>query len=282
MTSVTNGVSLFDMIQQQSFVVNHNDMINYVKSKTLKAERYTIPTTKKEINNEIPKNIYLAWHSKTIPPIMKAYIDKEINDNPEFNFFIYDLEMCRTFIKDNFNPNVLNAFDTLKPIAYKIDLWRYCILYLKGGIYLDIKFFPMDGFKFIDILDKERFMCERYFENCWKNNCYGVSNAFIIVKPHNIILLDCIRGVVMNTQNKFYGYNSLYPTGPGLCGLIYFNHTQKWDDMDLFFVGFMDERYTIQLNKHVILQSYPEYKNEREIHGTPLYDKMYFNKDIYN
>ena len=55
--------------------------------------------------------------------------------------------MCREFIKNNFDLDILNAYDILKPGAFKADLWRCCILYIYGGIYLDIKYGCFAGFK---------------------------------------------------------------------------------------------------------------------------------------
>ena len=42
------------------------------------------------------------------------------------------------FLKKYFNKKVLDKFNNLTG-AHKADLWRYCILFLNGGIYLDIK-----------------------------------------------------------------------------------------------------------------------------------------------
>ena len=35
--------------------------------------------------------------------------------------------------------DVLNAYDSLIPGAYKADLFRYLVLYREGGVYLDCK-----------------------------------------------------------------------------------------------------------------------------------------------
>ena len=61
-------------------------------------------------------------------------------NNPEIIFHLYDEKESREFIKNNFDNDVLEAYDRLSPSSYKSDLWRYCILYKKGGIYLDIKY----------------------------------------------------------------------------------------------------------------------------------------------
>ena len=34
-------------------------------------------------------------------------------------------------------PSALYAYDCLRPHAYKADLWRYCVMYARGGMYLD-------------------------------------------------------------------------------------------------------------------------------------------------
>lgn len=255
------------------------ELINkYIENMTTPVMPYVKPH--KNSDESIPRNVYMTWHSSELPPMMKKHIDIEIANNPEFNFFIYDLEKCRNFIKNHFHISVLNAFDTLQPIAYKADLWRCCVLYIKGGIYLDIKLVPVNGFKFIDIIDKERFTLERD-GTFWENKTFGISNALIIAKAGNEILYDCIKNIVDNVNNKFYGFNNLYPTGPGLMGQIYFEHKKRYDDMDLFFVGFPDGRYTMQLGKYVILQSYPEYNIERHNGGQSSYAKFYNERNIY-
>jgi hypothetical protein len=43
------------------------------------------------------------------------------------------------FIKTYYNDSVLNSFNSLKNGAHKADLARYCILYIYGGLYMDIK-----------------------------------------------------------------------------------------------------------------------------------------------
>ena len=36
-------------------------------------------------------------------------------------------------------PVAAAAYDCLRPASYKADLWRYCVLYTHGGIYLDVE-----------------------------------------------------------------------------------------------------------------------------------------------
>ena len=51
---------------------------------------------------------------------------------------------------NNYNQSLGNIYSKLNVGAYKADLWRYCILYIKGGIYLDIKYFAITRFNHRD------------------------------------------------------------------------------------------------------------------------------------
>lgn len=256
----------------------------------------------------IPFNIFQTWCDKKLPPKMKEYVERLKAENPEFTHHLYDDEDCRNFIKTNFDSDVLEAYDTLIPGAYKADLWRYCVLYKYGGIYLDIKFKSENGFKLIELTDKEYFVLERpYFDNIshseelkiinnpnyykniynridsvvWKNKEIGLYNAVMSCKQNSPILLECINQIVSNVKNKYYGHNPLYPTGPGLLGEKYFKHDySKIKNIGLFnsFEG-----TTIFNKKRIIMSHYPEYRKEQQMYGkkTPYYHYAWHNKKIY-
>lgn len=226
-------------------------------------------------NNSIPLNIYQLWHSNTLPDKMKYYNDILKKQNPEFNIYIYNLDDARLFIFNHFDTKILHAFDRLKPIAYKSDLWRYCILYKYGGIYLDIKYYPVNNFKFLKLINKEYYCLDV------PNSDHGIYNALIISKPNNLLLLESINSIVDNVNNNFYGENSLSPTGPLLLKKIFIKNkiTHKFD-----LNHFSDDNYIkkILLNNKEILSSYPEYEKEKIKYGNLTdYLNLYIKKDIY-
>jgi mannosyltransferase OCH1-like enzyme len=118
-------------------------------------------------NAVIPLNIYQTWHTKNLPTKMQENVNCLKRQNPEFKYYLYDDYDCREFIKKNFDKDVLNAFDTLIPGAYKADLWRYCILYKNGGIYLDINFKCEDSppFIFSDTWESAASTCKSLLEH---------------------------------------------------------------------------------------------------------------------
>ena len=256
----------------------------------------------------IPLHIYQTWHTKKLPPKMRECVEKLKKDNPEFEHHLYDDKMCRMYIKQNYSEDVLNAFDKLVPGAYKADLWRYCILYKEGGIYLDIKFKCARNFKLIELTQKEHFVLDRPFAkiinvaeelniinnlnyysniflnidtNFWQNSNLGIYNAVMVCKPKNQYLLECINKIVKNTKTNYYGYNPLYVTGPGLLGDIYFkNNFNKIQEFDLF--NSLSGNCILN-RKRVILKHYNEYRIEQNINSkTPYYHEAWKNKKIYN
>ena len=162
----------------------------------------------KPIQSIIPLKIYQAWHSDDLPESVKICIQNIKNNNPEFEHFLFNNNTCRNFIKENFSEEILNAYDLIIPNAIKIDLWRYCVLYKNGGIYLDVKYFCINNFKFIYLTDDE------YFCKDISTSGGGIYNAIIICKPGNEIMLKCINNVVDSVNKRFYGKSSLEPTGP--------------------------------------------------------------------
>ena len=218
--------------------------INYYKKLvTLKPNIVFKPSIK-----IIPLNIFQTWFTLDLTTNMKESVDTIKQLNPEFNYYLYDDAMCRQFIKDNFHKDVLNSYDSLIPGAYKADLWRYCILYTYGGIYLDIKFKPVNGFKFINLIDKEHFTMDQVSYNIRKTS-WGLFNGYMVTLPNNPILLKCIETIVNNVKNKYYGDNYLHPTGPGLLGEIYFNYVNNLDNVD----SVVSFNANIQINNQLLL-----------------------------
>ena len=260
----------------------HVDIYNNVKEKQLVKNPYK--STSSPRSSVVPLNLFQTWHNKELPPKMQEAVKDIQRNNPELEYFLFDNNECVDFIKAHFSDEVVDAYNTLLPGAYKADLWRYCVMYIHGGVYLDIKYQCVDGFKFVDIMDGEHFVLERpYF---WKPGTYGIYNALIIAKPGNPLLLDAIVNIVRNTQINFYGFNSLYPTGPGLLGELYFgninNNMSMIDKFDLVFNMIGGEDVIIYKNQ-IILQSYPEYREEqRKTQENKHYTQLWHQRSIYN
>jgi mannosyltransferase OCH1-like enzyme len=207
-------------------------------------------------NFEIPANIFQTWHSKKLPKSMFLAVSKIKKVNPRFNYYLFDDNDCRKFIKKHFCSDILNAYDSLIPGAYKADLWRYCVLYKVGGIYLDIKYIPINNFKFINLLDKEYWVTD--------SDRNGIYNALMVCKSGNQILLNAINKIVENVKNKYYGNSFLEPTGPRLLGQYFTHEEKKESKLKHILNGTHDYDKIITLNGNPILQCFQGYYSEQQ------------------
>jgi mannosyltransferase OCH1-like enzyme len=228
--------------------------------------------------NNIPAVIYQTGYSKKVSKKIGSIINMNLENNPEFDYYFYDDNDCLNFIKDNYSIDVVNAYTKLKPGAFKADLWRYCILYKNGGIYIDVKFIiktPLIKYlqthstSFVADIDDDK-----------------IYNAILIAPPKLDIFKKAIDNIVINVSNKYYGRSCLDPTGPGLFGkLIYNSEYEKY--ISMFFDKKQTDIITIKDKEtnEIIFQSYSRneyyfqfYVSNNKTHYGYLWNK----KNIYN
>ena len=226
----------------------------------------------------IPLKIFQTWHTLDLPPKMKQNVELLQKQNPEFTHYLYDDKMCRDFIQEHFDEDVLWAFDKLKPGAYKADLWRYCVLYIHGGIYLDIKYKCINNFKLIQLTDQEYWVKDRkysIFSNS-NNKNMGIYQAFIISLPNNILFQNSINLIIQNCKYNYYQNNDLAITGPHLISTFY-SQTQIYN----FILNF--NGHQILYNRKPILQYYDEYRNEQlRNSNTGYYKVLWLRRNAFN
>lgn len=157
----------------------------------------------------IPKIVFRGTKDLNVSKNREFYCHKKwIDLNPDFTFLWYTNQDQETFIKRNFPPRILKAYNKLLPGAYKADLWRLCVLYYFGGVYIDEYASPHVPFKkiikntgFISVMD------------CPEAGS-GIHNGFIIAEKNHPFLACGIEEIVNNIENNYYGKGPLDPTGP--------------------------------------------------------------------
>ena len=87
--------------------------------------------------SNIPKKIFQTWEvsEEKMGIEMKNLINTWKEKNPTYKYCLYDSNDRENFIKNNFSKKIYDAYCRILPGAYKADLWRYCVLYIHGGIY---------------------------------------------------------------------------------------------------------------------------------------------------
>lgn len=164
-------------------------------------------------------SIYLSHQRK---PQLGWRIEQNIaslqNAYPDYSHTLFGMENGREFIRKHFDREVLDTFDDLIPLAYKADLLRYCILYIKGGVYSDLSlnhFFPLP------IEDPKRLYV---FRDAFSAAPWIGSVAFFYAPPKEKVFLETVKAIVANVAAGYYGTNSLCPTGPNLFGRMLAQH----------------------------------------------------------
>ena len=217
----------------------------------------------------IPPNIFQTWETNKVPEGMNKAINTWIVNNPEFNYHLFDSEDRIEFINNfncsdfTFNSNDLKyAYNNINSNAGKADVWRYLILYMKGGVYSDI--------------DTECLIpLKEYIE---KNNSFvnGLNNrnqlfqTFIFSTPKHPFLKELIELVIYNILNKrfineWHTLKSL--TGPTTINYAIKKYLNVLTDKEKSFLADIDNQYQFACGTY--------YLNELEVKFIPNFTEKY-------
>jgi mannosyltransferase OCH1-like enzyme len=94
----------------------------------------------------IPKVVYQTFKHQNLPLITRLFIKWLKWVNKDYRYEFYDDARIETFLQADFGDEVLAAYKKIDIGAAKADFFRYCILYKKGGIYLDIDAYVLKPF----------------------------------------------------------------------------------------------------------------------------------------
>ena len=219
-----------------------------------------------KIKEQIPKIIHKTGPNKLydLPDDLLKLFDNTKKMNKEYKINYYDNDDCYNLIKENFEPDVLWAYETLIPTAYKADLFRYCVLYLYGGIYSDLT--QQFLIPFNDIIDFHKDTLILTEDLIATHYTYtGIQISFICCIPKLKIFKQCIDNIIINCDNLYYGKTSLDITGPYL-----FKHT----------LNTIDINYIIKLYQSHAKGGYLVDNIDKQIIKTKLsnHNKILYNK----
>jgi len=204
---------VIDFLQQ-----NGIRFINYCNEKKYKKvflDSNNIVESNNEIHKYIPKNIFLTNKSFEITPFYIIF--NLIKINPGYEIFFFDDEKCCQFLEYYFNKDYALFFQEIKSGPIKSDFWRLCVLYIYGGVYLDIDLQHSE--KIDDILSEDRInMCTVLGQT---ND--HIFQAFLASSRRNNILRECIN--LFYTKNRervkkmeYNEYSDIYWGKDGLTG----------------------------------------------------------------
>lgn len=91
------------------------------------------------LHQAIPNNLYQTWESNLFGKTHAREIEKFRDLNPELNFMLFTDEMVNEYMKNSWGSHQIYQI-YLRSIfgPMKADIFRYCIIYERGGYYFDI------------------------------------------------------------------------------------------------------------------------------------------------
>jgi mannosyltransferase OCH1-like enzyme len=192
----------------------------------------------------------------------------------DYNYTLYDNDMCRTEIASVFGNVAVKLYDSLNSYSFRADLARYCILYKYGGHYFDAVICPEFKLEFKDspVLyqapDSDDAVCNNLIDNgvMYFNGC------------NHPFLRDAIARSLSNIKRQSYGVHPLDITGP-----LMLSRLPQYD------ISFGKSKYITPTQKGAFFHNELHwlYKPEGTTfasfsgNGTNSYEQMWFDKQIF-
>lgn len=207
----------------------------------------------------IPRIIHQTYFepiTKDKYPNMSRLIESFRKSGWEYNF--YDDEMAARFLQTHFPPQVKEAYDAILPGAFKADLFRYCVLLIRGGVYADMDVLLESNLDSV-IDESVGFVTAQDEPGKEAGHRSCLWNGFMATAPGHPFLMRTIENVVNNIRNRFTGldyddmlcpdpvlsvshsFEMLYTCGPCILGASindvlnrHRQHPFDYGDIDLF------------------------------------------------
>lgn len=160
----------------------------------------------------IPKVIHQTFESADVPDRMYEASQSWRQMNPEYAHCFHDRDDRRGFIETHFPKAVLGAYDKIENGAFRADLWRYCLLYIHGGVYADIDSVARAGLSGL-IRPDDTFLVARA-----GNLDYALFNGFICVRPGHPFMKAALERATRLVNASARDLDGFMATGPGNLG----------------------------------------------------------------
>lgn len=142
----------------------------------------------------IPQIIWQTYKTPTPPKESLDCIKTWFNKNPHYEWYYFDDIKCQKFIRDHFDNEFFEMYNSLPYGVMKSDAWRIAIVYIYGGVYADLDTIcmkPVDEW----INDKELVVSiEPPTEDGIANFCFAAS-------PKHQALYYCLEELLKNYKS---------------------------------------------------------------------------------
>ena len=214
-----------------------------------------------------PHIIHITYKTKeSIPPIVVTRLQEM---NPEFKIHLYGNAECEAFLETYWGQEYAELFRFIPHGPIKSDLWRACILYTYGGVYLDL-----DVQLQKPLLNVIQSNIDFATSGSW--NAYCVNPIIMVSRPRSHILKECAQLMLANNMKKYTYWN--YSICPILYQVLYSEigscfkhnveniyHTQKGESVQILSEYKRKRPWCTMWNSEIVLLNHNKdlYDNKR-------------------
>lgn len=162
------------------------------------------------------KNIYQVWLQGYDKMTEQKFIDNSNqwkNLNPDWNYNFIDGNDLENACSQ-FSTECREIYDSFDLLHLKVDFGRYVLLYLNGGIYVDMDMYifrPLDSSKYIkniikdseifnDVIGIGKTNIEKIESLLYNHTSFYLNNGFMLSTPKNPILKRFIEKIILNSK----------------------------------------------------------------------------------
>ena len=172
------------------------------------------------------------WH----PVWEKSYVTwLRHYPEPEHKHMLWDdKEAINNLVKLNF-PEFYDTYSKMKEHIMKIDFAKAVMVYVYGGMYVDMDFYCIENFH-NDLNNEVALSLSPYYSAKYREK---IQNALFACTTKHPFMLAYIQDMIVNIKTKdsklfdHPGAYVMYTTGPNALGLSYLRHQQYKDNIQL-------------------------------------------------
>lgn len=225
------------------------------------------------------KKIHQVWlsdNNQEPSEAIKGQMKKLKELYSDYEYTLWNEKNIQDFLSSNFPIHVLEAFNRIRPYAFKCDLARYCILYVFGGYYFDAPLCP--EFKY----EPKAPTLFRGIPFSDKGRVFDVieNNTLFFPYPEDEFLKESLYRSASNIRNSLYLDHPLAVTSPVLLSSI-----SKKDHIDFGYCKQLSD-CKASYYEDTLICKHKENKYVADLSkmgcaGTNNYADMWHNKELY-